>query len=66
MQVRDKPTFHVTATKETLAMLNEMAADDAPQGARADRSRLIGLMTKHEWERRGKPRKASAGKGAAG
>jgi hypothetical protein len=51
-QVRTKPTIHVTMTRETLAMVDEMAAEDAPPGARPDRSRLIGQLVGREWERR--------------
>jgi len=54
MQVRAKPTIHVTMTPETLAMADEMARDDAPTGAAPDRSRLIGLAVKCLWEQRGK------------
>lgn len=54
MQVRDKPAVHVMMTKETKRMVDEMAADDAPEGQAPDRSRLIGLLIKNEWARRGK------------
>lgn len=52
MRVRAKPTIHVTVTPQTLAMLDAMAGEDAPPGAKADRSRLIGQMTGREYARR--------------
>lgn len=52
MQVRAKPTIHVTVTPQTLAMLDAMAREDAPPGAKADRSRLIGQMAGREHAKR--------------
>lgn len=53
-QVRTKPTIHVTMTREALAMVDEMAAEDAPPGAKPDRSRLLGQLVGKEWHRREK------------
>lgn len=54
-QTRTKPAVHVVLHREALDMLDTMAAEDAPPGAKPDRSRLIGQMVAREWERRGKP-----------
>lgn len=53
-QVRTKPTIHVTMTREALAMVDEMAAEDAPPGAKPDRSRLLSQLVGREWGRREK------------
>lgn len=52
MQVRDKPTVHVTLTKEALAMVDEMAAAEAAPGDKPDRSRLLRKLIGDEYARR--------------
>lgn len=54
MQVRDKPTIHVVMTKQTLAMIDGWARDDAPLGDKPDRSRLLRQMVAREEKRRAK------------
>ncbi len=57
MQVRDKPTVHIVLTKEAMAMVDEMAKNDAAPGDKPDRSRLLRKLIGDEHKRRQKAKR---------
>lgn len=52
MQVRTKPTVHVTLPPQVLAMADQMAAEDALPGVKPDRSDLIARAVVALWKSR--------------